>query len=194
MIAICSNTSVYLGVTIFALVRSCRRVGRLETTRFLSATRVGVWIAVASGTFLFLQGAFWLSLGSNMVDLCSNTIVYVGFTFFVLYRPWIPGEHRRGICAVVCVAAHLHGFEEDSRSEVVFCIDEWSTAFSHHGLDVAHVHVSTSASSREWRPVAMTLPNSLASDCSYMSRYMVHARRDCVQSCGSHTGYMLQDV
>ena len=38
--------------------------------------------------------------------------------------PWIPDEHRRGICAVECVAAHLRGFEEDSRSEVVFCIDE----------------------------------------------------------------------
>ena len=36
--------------------------------------------------------------------------------------------HRRGACAVECVAAHLRGFEEDSRSEVVF----WS---------VAHVHV-----------------------------------------------------
>ena len=39
---------------------------------------------------------------------------------FVLYIPWIPGEHRRGICAVECVTAHLRGFEEDSRSEVVF--------------------------------------------------------------------------
>ena len=45
---------------------------------------------------------------------------------FVLYRPWIPGEHCRGICAVVCVTAYLRGFEEDSRSEVVFWIDEWS--------------------------------------------------------------------
>ena len=33
---------------------------------------------------------------------------------FVLYMPWIPGEHRRGICAVECVAAHLRGFEEVS--------------------------------------------------------------------------------
>ena len=35
MTAICSNTftSVYVGVTIFALVRSCRRVDCLETTR-----------------------------------------------------------------------------------------------------------------------------------------------------------------
>ena len=48
---------------------------------------------------------------------------------FVLYRPWIPGEHRRGICAVECVTAHLRGFEEDSRSEVVFWIDEWSIEF-----------------------------------------------------------------
>ena len=28
---------------------------------------------------------------------------------FVLYRTWIPGERRRGICAVECVAAHLRG-------------------------------------------------------------------------------------
>ena len=48
---------------------------------------------------------------------------------FVLYRPWIPGEHRRGICAVECVAAHLRGFEEDSRPEVVFWIDELSIEF-----------------------------------------------------------------
>ena len=32
--------------------------------------------------------------------------------------PWIPGVHRRGICAVQCVSAHLRGFEEDSRSEL----------------------------------------------------------------------------
>ena len=53
---------------------------------------------------------------------------------FVLYRPWIPGEHRRGICAVECVTAHLRGFEEDSRSEVVFWIDEWSIEFGFTGL------------------------------------------------------------
>ena len=52
--------------------------------------------------------------------------------------------------------------------------DEWSIAFGHHGHDVAHVHhhsllhVSISVSSRDWGPVAMTLPNSLASDCSHM--------------------------
>ena len=43
--------------------------------------------------------------------------------------PWIPGEHRPGICAVECVAAHLRGFEEYSRSEVVFWIDELSIEF-----------------------------------------------------------------
>ena len=52
----------------------------------------------------------------------------------VLYMPWIPGEHRRGICAVECVTAHLRGFEEDSRSEVVFWIDEWSIEFGCHWL------------------------------------------------------------
>ena len=45
-----------------------------------------------------------------------------------------------GICAVVCVTAYLRGFEEDSRSEVVFWIDEWSIEFGYHWLDVAHVH------------------------------------------------------
>ena len=59
---------------------------------------------------------------------------------FVLYRPWIPGENRRELCAVECVTAHLRGFEEDSRTEVVFWIDEWSIEFGYHWLDVAHVH------------------------------------------------------
>ena len=53
---------------------------------------------------------------------------------FVLYMPWIPGEHRRGICAVECVTAHLRGFEEVSRSEVVIWIDEWSIEFGYHWL------------------------------------------------------------
>ena len=48
---------------------------------------------------------------------------------FVLYIPWIPGEHRREICAVERVTAHFRGFEEDSRSEVVFWIDEWLIEF-----------------------------------------------------------------
>ena len=61
-------------------------------------------------------------------------------TFAVLYRPWIPGEHRRGICAVECVTAHLREFEEDSRSKVVFWIDELSIEFGYNWLDVAHVH------------------------------------------------------
>ena len=38
MIAVCSNTSLYVGVTILTLVRSCRCVDRPETTRFLAAT------------------------------------------------------------------------------------------------------------------------------------------------------------
>ena len=33
---------------------------------------------------------------------------------FVLYMPWIPGEHRRGIRVVECVTAHHRGFEEVS--------------------------------------------------------------------------------
>ena len=41
---------------------------------------------------------------------------------FVLYMPWIPGEHCRGIC-VECATAHLRWFEEDLGSEVVFWIE-----------------------------------------------------------------------
>ena len=37
--------------------------------------------------------------------------------------------HRGKTCAVECVAAHLGGFEEDSRSKVVFWINEWSIEF-----------------------------------------------------------------
>ena len=36
---------------------------------------------------------------------------------FGLYMPLIPYKHRRGTCVVECVAAHLRGFDEDSRSE-----------------------------------------------------------------------------
>ena len=55
----------------------------------------------------------------------------------MLHYPWefdlavaFPGEHRRGICAVECVTAHLR----------VFWIEEWSIEFGYHWLDVAHVH------------------------------------------------------
>ena len=48
---------------------------------------------------------------------------------FVLYSPWITGELCQGASAVECVAAHLRGFEEDLRSEVVFWIEEWSMEF-----------------------------------------------------------------
>ena len=81
-------------------------------------------------------------------------------------------------------------FEEDLGSEVVFCIDEWSIALGHRWVFLSvtfmtiHLfqflpvrrsmtsfsfasqvlHGSTSTSSREWGLVAMSLPNSLASD------------------------------
>ena len=85
MIAICSDTSVYVGVTIFALVRSCRRVDRLETTRFLSATGVGFLIAVASATFVCAhKGLAGFVLESKMTAYCSNTTAYVGVTIFAL--------------------------------------------------------------------------------------------------------------
>ena len=59
MIATCSNTTVYVGVIIFAL---CGPVGvsvGFEAARFLSATGVGLFMAVASGTFLFCAQAPW---------------------------------------------------------------------------------------------------------------------------------------
>ena len=55
----------------------------------------------------------------------------------VLCRPWIPANI---VEEYVLLSAHLRGFEEDSRSEVVFWIDEWSIEFGCHWLDVAHVH------------------------------------------------------
>ena len=38
---------------------------------------------------------------------------------FVLYRPWIPGEHRREICAVECVTAHLRTNQTTSTGTVI---------------------------------------------------------------------------
>ena len=90
-------------------------------------------------------------------------------------------------------------FEEDLGSEVVFCIDEWSIALGHRWVFLSvtfmttHLfqflpvrrsmtsfsfasqvlHGSTSTSSRERGPVAMTPPASLGSDCLYMSRNMM---------------------
>ena len=76
---------LYVGVTIFALVRSCRRVDRLETTRFLSATGVGLLIAVASATFVCAhKGLAGFVLESNMIASCSYTTAYVDVTIFVL--------------------------------------------------------------------------------------------------------------
>ena len=65
----------------------------------------------------------------------------------------------------------------------------------HNCWDVPILHGSTLASGWEWGPVAVTPPTNLASDCSYMSRNMVqNGWRDYVQSCRSHTGYMLRDM
>ena len=70
----------------------------------------------------------------------NRTLINLAVHGDLLGMPWIPGEHRRGIRAVECVAAHLRGFEEESRSEVVFWIDEWSIEFGYHWFDVAQVH------------------------------------------------------
>jgi len=54
MMASCSNSVLYVGVSIFAL---CSPIGMFvgsEATRFLSASGVGLLLAAASGTFLYV--------------------------------------------------------------------------------------------------------------------------------------------
>ena len=59
-----------------------------EVARFLSATGVGLLIAVASGTFLCShKGLAGFALESNMIATCSNTTVYVGVIIFALCGP-----------------------------------------------------------------------------------------------------------
>ena len=52
--------------------------------------------------------------GSQVVRQCSKEWVvgsiYDEIKILTLYRPWIPGEHRRGLCAVECVAARRGEF------------------------------------------------------------------------------------
>ena len=80
-----SNTTVHVGVIIFAL---CGPVGVLvgfEVTRFFSATGVGLLIVVASGMFLCShKGLAGFAPGSNMIAICSNTTVYGGVSIFAL--------------------------------------------------------------------------------------------------------------
>ena len=67
------------------LVRSSRRVDCVEATRFLSATGVGLLIAVASATFVCAhKGLAGFVLESNMTAYCSNTTAHVGVTIFAL--------------------------------------------------------------------------------------------------------------
>ena len=58
-----------------------------------------------------------------------------GYFYLRLYRTCL-GFQANIVeeCVVECVAAHLRGFEEDSRSEVVFWIDELSIKFGYHWL------------------------------------------------------------
>ena len=106
MTAICSDTCVYVGVTIFALVRSCRRVDRLETTRFLQ-------IAVASATFVCAHKRLpGFVLESNMTAYCSNTTAYA-VIFPVSVRVY--GKAPSGISSL-----HVYAISDVSRW---FCIE-----------------------------------------------------------------------
>ena len=91
--------------------------------------------------FRFLVSLFFfivVHVVGNLHFLRDQPDVFNGYVLFlcsfVLYTPWIPGEHCRGIRAVECVTAHLRGFEVDSRSEVVFWTDAWSIEFGYHWL------------------------------------------------------------
>ena len=106
--------------------------------------------------------------GGHSKDQTTSTGTVI-FRSFVLFRPWITGEHRRGICAFECVTAHVRGFEEDSRSEVVFWIDELSIEFGCHCFIVEeHVllsalqHIFASHLLREALRPRLCLPNSLS--------------------------------
>ena len=120
-------------------------------------------------------------------------------------------------CGYFLVRLHAVTVEEyvlaSALSEVVFCIEEWSIALGHRLVFLSvtfmtmHLfqflpvrrsmmsfssaskvlHVPTSASSREWGPMALTLPTSLASDCSYMSRYTVQMDGGIAYNLPAHT-------
>ena len=104
------------------LLSSTTRAGTWNQWRIASTGAKGLHFVarrVGSGVFLIFLTVFVYLFVRVRLFLCS----------FVLYRPLIPGEHRPGIWAVDCVAAHLRGFEEDSRSGVVFWIDVLSIEF-----------------------------------------------------------------
>ena len=113
--------------------------------------------------------------------------------------PWIPGEHRRGIRAVECVAAHLRGFEEDSRSEVVFWIDEWSIEFGYHWLMLltfTTTHLLTSRPTLRSRSLcaswAPPLTGGLCGDLSPHRTTMTQTKCCPILHFGSWWGVLLQ--
>ena len=62
-------------------------------------------------------------------------------------------------------------------------------------LGRANTARSTSASGWEWGPVAMTPPTNLGELLLvHVEEHGANGRRDYVQSCRSHTGYMSQDM
>ena len=80
MVAICSNTTVYVAVTVFALCGPVAVLAGFEATKFLSATGVGLLIAVASGTFLccalpdLLMPALQFHGTVSMTSRCSGRL------------------------------------------------------------------------------------------------------------------------
>ena len=73
----------------------------------------------------------WEIGGNPQAPTTSMTMLFL--RSLVLDRLRIPNEYCRLISAVEYVAAHLRKIERDSRSEVVFCIDEWSIDFGFTG-------------------------------------------------------------
>ena len=88
----------------------------------------------------------------------------------------------------------------------VFCIDEWSIAFGRHCLDVAHIHHHSqfrfAGAARFDFDIQLGI-GTCGHDTSHQfgERLLVHVEehrangwRDCVQCCGSDSGYVSRDV
>ena len=96
---------------------------------------------------------------------------------FLLFLHRIPGFHTRGICAVECVTAHLLRFDEDYRSDVVFCFDERSIVYGHRLFDDLSVPLRRSwirpwaCVLRQFPPVCLSGRSSLVFTASLVSAY-----------------------
>ena len=98
-------------------------------TGILSLLTSRTWFgAAAAGLGLLALGDF-LTNSSVPEDHKRFTLACVAAGAVVVMFLGLYFVYDTALRAVECVAAHLRGFEEDSRSEVVFWIDELSIEF-----------------------------------------------------------------